>query len=85
MLVSAAPAANVKLGFGTGAVDVTRLFVSMAGKPFQTVAIPLSCFANTGPVVNPFRVETSGPFSAVFGNIALAGSQTAAIACSDLR
>ena len=86
VLVPAAPSGKVKLGYGTATVDVTRLLAGMAGKKVQTVSVPLSCFKGAGAIDTPFSVEASGPFAAVFGNIALVGDKGAtAVACSDLQ
>jgi beta-glucosidase len=88
VLVPAAPAGTVRLGFGTASVHMTRLLAGMAGKPVQTVSVPLSCFGGAGmaSIETPFSVEASGPFTAVFGNIVLAGAnQAPAIACGDLQ
>ena len=91
-VVSAAPAGTVKLGFGAAALDLTRVFAGMAGKPKQAVTVPLACFSARGAslarVDTPFSVVTDGPFSASFGNIRIVGgaaSEAGALACSDLQ
>jgi beta-glucosidase len=83
--VTQAPAGMVTLGFGTGAVDVTRLFAGLAGKPYRTVTIPLSCFgARQASVETPFSVQSDAPFTAVLGAIELVGSQATELSCSDV-
>ena len=84
--VASAPAGKVRLGFGAGAVDVTRLFSAMAGQPYRTVTVPLSCFGNRqAAVAAPFSIAADAPFTAVFGNIALVASYGSSLACSDLQ
>lgn len=86
VLVPAAPAGPVRLGFGAASVDATRLFAGLAGTAYRTVTLPLSCFGDARTVDTPFSVEATGPFTAVFGNIALVGDAAgAALACADLR
>src|SRR5205085_11795627 len=91
-LVAKAPAGTVKVGFGSAALDVTRVFASFAGKPMQTVTIPLACFtsrgANLASVDSPFSVDANAPFTAVFGNIRVVGGaarEATALACADLK
>ena len=84
--VTQAPAGTVKLGFGTGTVDVTRLFAGMAGKPYRAVTVPLSCFgARQASIETPFSIQADAPFAAVVGAIALVGNDVAALSCSDLQ
>jgi hypothetical protein len=47
-IVTFAPAAGVQLAVGTGAVDASALFCTLAGKGKQTVKIPLACFVEKG-------------------------------------
>ena len=91
-LVSAAPTGTVMLGFGPAALDVTRVFAGMAGKPKQVVTIALACFtargASLASVDTPFSVESDGPFSATFGRIQIVGGAATApgaLPCSDLK
>jgi beta-glucosidase len=92
VLVAQAPAGSVKVGMGQAGIDLTRVFASYAGKPKQTMTIPLACFASRGAnlasVDTPFSVESSGPFTAVFGNIQVVGGaakDATAIACANLQ
>jgi beta-glucosidase len=76
-IVTAAPAAGVTLAVGSGTVDATALFRSMAGKGKQTVKIPLACFVAKGAdlahVDTPFSVASQGAFTAAFADIHLVG------------
>jgi beta-glucosidase len=47
-IVTFAPAAGVQLAVGTGEVDASALFCTLAGKGKQTVKIPLACFVEKG-------------------------------------
>lgn len=66
-----------KCGTPAGAMlDVTRVFSSAPPGKWQTLSIPLSCFAAAGvdlaQVVAPFAVETSGPFGLTISDVRLA-------------
>jgi beta-glucosidase len=83
--VTQAPAGTVTLGFGTGAVDVTRLFAGLAGKPYRTVTVPLSCFGGRqARIETPFSMQADAPFTAVIGAIAFVGDPVTAVACSEV-
>jgi beta-glucosidase len=85
VLVASAPAGKVTLGFDKAALDVTRLFTGMAGKPYRTVTVPLACFTNRAATIDtPFAIDADAPFTAVFGNIQLVGNDgVTATPCSD--
>jgi len=86
VLIPSAPAGAVKLGFGTASVDATRLFASLAGKPYRTIWVPLACFGGALPatIATPFSIAADAPFMATFSNIALTGANPKAVACADL-
>jgi beta-glucosidase len=94
-IVAAAPSGQVTLAMlcGDGCVkevSATGLFQRLAGKGKQTVKIPLACFGEGGlaKVNVPFSVRSSGPFSAAFANIEVAGGaaeEADAVRCEDLR
>jgi beta-glucosidase len=90
-VIAKAPAGTVHVGFGSSAIDLTRMFARFAGQPKQTVTIPLACFtargANLSSVDTAFSVESDGQFAAVFGDIEVVGgaAKDAALACADLK
>lgn len=76
-IVTAAPKAGVTVAVGGAALDAAGMFAGMAGKGKQTVKIPLACFVAKGAdlanIDTPFRVTSSGAFTAAFANIQIVG------------
>jgi beta-glucosidase len=76
-IVTAAPAAGVRLALGSGSVDVSALFRSLSGKGKQTVKIPLACLVEKGAdlarIESPFSIASEGGLTAAFANIEIAG------------
>ncbi|PWF46100.1 glycoside hydrolase family 3 protein [Massilia glaciei] len=81
-LVSQSPQGKVEMTIGcgpgcAGTLDVTKLFAALAGKPRQSVKIPLACFAAKGARFEqldmPFSVASDAPFAAAFTNLQIVG------------
>jgi beta-glucosidase len=95
-MVAKAPAGKVTIAMRQGAggaeLDATALFKRLADGGKHTVSIPLACFQAKGldlaKVDTPFSVTSSGPFTAAFANIEIAGGaakEADAIRCEDLK
>jgi beta-glucosidase len=96
-IVSSAPVGVVTIAMNCGAgcggeVNASSLFARLAGQGKQTVKIPLACFTAKGAdlarVDSPFSVMSTGPFSAAFANIDIAGGAAAdadTVRCEDLK
>jgi beta-glucosidase len=69
-------------GFG---VNITKALSSVIGKGWQTISIPLSCFAKAGADMSkvdlPFSLTSSGPLDLSISRIALGSSATGMVAC----
>jgi beta-glucosidase len=69
---------------GTG-LDVTANFKAAQGKGWQTLSVPLSCFAKKGldmaKLEAPFSITTSGTLDLAISRIALGTSNEGVVAC----
>ncbi len=76
-IVSAAPKGKVTVSIGAAAFDATAVFQRLAGKPKQTVRIPLACFGAKGADITamdtPFAIDSDAAFAAAFANIQIVG------------
>lgn len=91
-IVKSAPAGAVTVSLGAASVDLTGVFQRLAGKPKQTVRIPLACFTAKGAdlarVDVPFAVAADAAFSAAFANIEVVGGgakEKDALTCADAK
>jgi beta-glucosidase len=80
--VDRAPAAPVRLMFGTATVDATQLFAK-AGPEWRTVKVPLACFRDHGGdmanVSTPFALGTTGPFTVAIADLRLAADPAGSV------
>jgi beta-glucosidase len=69
-------------GFG---IDITKALGSTMGKGWQTISIPLSCFAKAGADMSmvdlPFSLTSSGPLDLSVSRIALGSSADGIVTC----
>jgi beta-glucosidase len=91
-IVKAAPQGPVQLALGAASLDLSAVFQRLAGKPKQTVKIPLACFTARGAdlarVDTPFSVAAGAGFKAAFANIQVVGGAAKdqdAIDCAELK
>ncbi|HZV67172.1 MAG TPA: putative glycoside hydrolase, partial [Telluria sp.] len=91
-IVKAAPQGPVQLALGAASLDLSAVFRRLAGKPKQTVKIPLACFTAKGAdlahVDTPFSVAAGAGFKAAFANIQVVGGAAKdkdAIDCAELK
>jgi beta-glucosidase len=83
--VSVAPKGRVELSIacGTGCqgtLDVTTMFAALAGRPRQTIKIPLACFVDKGARLEqldvPFSISSDAAFAAAFTNLQIVGGSS---------
>jgi beta-glucosidase len=91
-VVSAAPQGKVTVAIGTTELDLSGVFQRLAGKPKQTVHIPLACFvakgADMAKVDTPFAVSSDAAFAAAFTNIQIVGGAAGekdALSCGEAK
>ena len=91
-VVSAAPQGKVTVAIGNTGLDLSGVFQRLAGKPKQTVRIPLACFvakgADMAKVDTPFAVSSDAAFAAAFTNIQIVGgaaSEKDALSCGEAK
>jgi beta-glucosidase len=91
-VVSAAPNGKVMVAIGNTALDLSGVFQRLAGKPKQTVRIPLACFvakgADLAKVDTPFAVSSDAAFAAAFANIQIVGGaarEKDALTCGEAK
>ena len=83
--VDARPSAPVRLGMNdaTRGIDATGLFARGAVGEFQSVKVPLRCFANAGVdmarVTAPFVLSSAGRFQVTISEVRLQADPTGAI------
>lgn len=98
--VTAAPSKTTFLRLGCGSycasdIDITEKLKTFAGKEWQTITVPLSCYPNSGAnfgidqppsefwtqVLQPFSLITEGTLDVTFANVKLVKGAGKDVAC----
>jgi beta-glucosidase len=73
-------------GTASPAIDITAQIKGAQGKGWQTVSVPLSCFAKAGldmsKVATPFNITTSAKFDLTISRVALGTSAVGMVTCN---